>query len=275
MRSSRRRTPESPTTSSSSKRPRKLLFGIRSPNNHPCPCDWGEDCGKLYKELKRAQHPLGGFVKLNYSTTCTFQNTWHSIMWYLNPGVSTCEIIKNDFEKFREDGKKKPGGQKAQSTITFCKHHWDLKLVEFQNSPGSGNWTSPLTADQVKALGIYSNLSGTDKGILFDPSRGDGMTPCAQKTYKGEKLYIKAPNASKEAVIGIWNEERQLVLHPVVEKKEAKILSPAELQSRLDEERKKNVSTSREIEKLTAQVAELKKQLAAKDKQLEDAKAVY
>ena len=61
----------------------------------------------------------------------------------------------------------------------------------------------------------------------------------------------------------------------MVEKKEAKILSPAELQSRLDEERKKNVSTSREIEKLTAQVAELKKQLAAKDKQLEDAKAVY
>lgn len=90
--------------------------------------------------------------------------------------------------------------------VKFCKHHWDPRLVEFQNGPDSGNWTSPLTGDKMRELGIYSHLSSNDKGIIFDPRRGDGMTPRTLNQYNGQKLYIKAPTASKESVIDIWNQ---------------------------------------------------------------------
>ena len=99
-----------------------------------CICNWGNMCGEINRCLTQAQHPLGGVVEYNYSNTCNFQNSWHSINKYLFPSKDKRDHIINGFKELRKGEKCKPSGQKSQSKFSVNKHHYDLKLVEYQNN---------------------------------------------------------------------------------------------------------------------------------------------
>ena len=151
------------------------------PKSNSCICNWGHVCGEINKCLTQSNHPLGGRVKFNYTNTCNFQNSWHSITKYLHPSHDQTQSIVHDYEEIQNGKKKKPSGQSSRSEFIVNKHHFDLVLVDYQKASGSGNWVSPLTAETVKELGLYKQLPLNDPSFVFKRDRGGGMTANAKK----------------------------------------------------------------------------------------------
>ena len=109
-----------------------------SAKSHQCCCDWGPTCGGMNKFFTDHGHPLGGYVKLNYSPSCNFQNVWHSINQYFHPSYDYKAVTQSDFDDIQSSNKKKPSGQKARAQVVVARLHYELNLVNFQDQAGSG-----------------------------------------------------------------------------------------------------------------------------------------
>ena len=140
-------------------------------------------------------HPLGGYVKLNYYSSCNFQNVWQSINQYIHPSYDFKAVTQSDFDDIQSSNKKKPSGQKARAQVVVACLHYELNLVNFQDQAGSGYWVSPMTPDTLKSLCIYKSFSKDGKSIVYDAKRGDGISQSAQRKADGRNLFIKAPSA--------------------------------------------------------------------------------